>query len=655
MKHNIMYVIASLLLTSTYITAMKSPLSSSQDDKYLAELTASLKDDNNFKKSTEISDSPRQSISEILDEKHRDKNIIEAPNNTPTTTPETLRKKGETFSITGYYVDTSKGEFLPNNVPIYNAHSRKCLYPGSVDNYQLEHLTFKDKNGKERKIVAKIDDKYNGQSHVIIVDNSPNQDEPYIINLQQIQRDVIRYPHIRFHKKQPDLTQHKSFNVTSFEKNNNTYNIEYVDTNNNLQQISLSSARDYNNESFAIITIKKGEYIFLKLPEETAPTQPTQSSTDSSNLTGIFSNNPSSELTSYPYKRMESMGGNKYIITYMVNGSEKEIIVTATELYENQNHFIVAGNDEQDAFVIDLQYREIETNLEEKPVTLPTTATEIEIKKQEETTQQALDASKEILEEEREQKLQTSSSCDESQLKDVKDFIDGLDVFKEIMEEKIKQKLQTSSSSSESSQFRDIKDMLKEQEDLNKQQEEQQELEKIENTVTNLEEKPVTLQTTPTEIEVKEQEETAQQALNAFKEVLEEDRKLQTSSSSKEDLNKKQEKQQKLEKIENPEQKISSNPSPNSVEKTFKQLQNQLNAQSQKQKLQQQPLENSEKLEKKILDNRRKRNTYIAVAATLTALLGLILYLYKNNKLPDILSQLPDVVSNSFKKFMPTT
>ncbi|HLJ31858.1 MAG TPA: hypothetical protein VKU36_05440 [Candidatus Babeliales bacterium] len=535
MKHKIMYIIASLLLTNAYITAMQSPLTNSQDDIRLA--LESLKDDNNLKKSSEI----HQPL---------------------TTTPETPRKKSETHSITGYYIDTSKGEILPNNVPIYNALSRKNLYEGSLKNYKIEHFTFNDKDNKERKIVAEIKDKYDGQTHLVIADSSPNQDEPYIINLQQLQKiesqqlqkDAIRYPNIRFHRKRPDLSTKnpilsvKKFKIQYGKESYYTYYVEYIDKDNNLQQISIPSSSGYKNESFAIIKNGKKEFIFLQLKtEEIASTQSTQPSIDSTPLTGTFSNNPSSELISYRFSHLESMGSNRYKITYMANGSEKEIIVTATKTYENQKHLIVAGNDEQNAFVIDLQDKETATNLEDKPVASQiTTPTEIEIKEQEETTQ-------------------------------------ALDIFKEILEEERKQKLQTSSSSCESSPFRDIEDMVKEQE--NKQQEKQKELEKIENPK----------------------------------------QKLQTSSSSSQD----------------------------SAKEQFKQLQNQLIAEQKERELEQQQLENLKKLKKEISDN-RKRRTYIVGAATLTALLGLILYLYKNNKLPDILSQLPDVVSNSFKKYMPT-
>jgi hypothetical protein len=483
-----MYIIASLLLTSAYITASESRLTDSQDDLHLAiEL---LRDDNNLKKSSEIH--------QLL-----------------TTTPETPRKKDETHSITGYYIDTSKGQLLPNNVPIYNARSRKNLYEGSLENYRLEHFTFNDKDNKERKIVAEIEGKYNGQTHLVIADSSPNQNEPYIINLQQLQKfelqqaqkDAIRYPNIRFPKVRQDLTTNPYFNATRFEKNGDAYIVEYVGTDNKLYRFSIPSAHNYNNEATAIITIQKGTFIFLNLPKKISSTQSTQPSIDSAPLTGTFSNNPSSELISYRFSHLESMGdmgSKRYKITYMANGSEKEIIVTATKTYENQKHLVVAGNDEQDAFVIDLQDKETATNLENKPVASPTTtAMEIEIKEQEETTQ-------------------------------------ALDIFKEILEEERKQKLQTSSSSSQ-----------------------------------------------------------------------------------------------------------------NSVEKQFKQLQNQLIAEQKERELEQQQLENLKKLKKEISDN-RKRRTYIVGVASLTALLGLILYLYKNNKLPDILSQLPDAISNSFKKYMPT-
>ena len=218
---------------------MENPLSNSENEVSLA--LQLLKDDRH------------QSITEVLDENQKDKNIT-----------------FKDFSITGSFTHNPKA-----NLPLYNKDVKTKVLDDST--YNLYHISFKDDKDKPRKIVIKTEEKYDDQTHVIVSDTQNS--EEYIIELKQPQKDTIRLPHIRFHHSRPQLKRNQCLPVTLFEKNDNTYNIKYLDENNNTQHISISSNLDYQNESFAIVKEEASRFIFLELPsaDKGAALQPTES------------------------------------------------------------------------------------------------------------------------------------------------------------------------------------------------------------------------------------------------------------------------------------------------------------------------------------------------------------------------------------------
>jgi len=248
MKNKTTYVMLSLLMQVIFVTATESPknsLTASGDELRVALQLLREDEEAGLKKSTEIN----------------------APHNTPTNTPSTPKRK-DTYSITGYFVTSS-----PENLPLlslYNKDVQTKVLSDSTCN--LYHVSFKDNNDNQRRIVVKTDEKYDNQTHLIVSDNINR--EAYMIDLQQKQiapslqlTDTIRTSNIHFSSKPNSLSKFPHCDATDFKITENGYDIVYKDAENIYQKISLPSKKEYKQEKYAIIKVGDKQYINLTLPE----------------------------------------------------------------------------------------------------------------------------------------------------------------------------------------------------------------------------------------------------------------------------------------------------------------------------------------------------------------------------------------------------